>query len=141
MMITYYPDGSWDTEHSGIAPEFTSEEIDRMWVELRAKNVKDETIKTIRDLLQFMINTEEVDGEEYYNENCDGDCRHCDYRGDCDEEYSDPCDDEDEDEEQYDEPAEDTETIEPAITCERCEYYCAGFSCSKSIKKKKGCGM
>lgn len=151
-MITYYPDGSWSTEQDGIRPEFTNEEINCMWQELKAKNVKDETIKTIRDLLQFMINTEEINGEEYFNANCDHDCTDCEYVDCCDDcEYSDVCDHDceycehadycDQYEEDEDEDVEATPTPAAHVyVCKDCEFHVIGFPCSRTTKMKKGCG-
>lgn len=147
-MITYYPDGTWSTETIGTnGVEQIRSAIER----LNDKPVKDLFELLVRDYINFA----EYDGSFNYTDDCDHDCRDCEYADCCDDcEYSDVCDHECGDCdykdccEEYEENEEDDEasasTPSPTVDsgvymCRDCEFHVAGFPCSKTTKKKKGC--
>lgn len=155
-MITYYPDGSWSTEAIGSnGVEMIRSAIER----LSNQAVKDQFEVLVRSYIDFA----EYDGSFNYTDDCDHDCRDCEYADCCDDcEYSDVCDHECgsceyadccEEFEPYDEEDEDDAAVEdkgapnptPDIhveevdPCRDCEFHVAGFPCSKTTKKKKGC--
>lgn len=148
-MITYYPDGSWSTEAIG------TNGVAQMRREIERLN--DEPLMKLFDtLVRDYIRLAECDGSFNYTDDCDHDCRDCEYADCCEDcEYCDVCDNDCENCEHADycevrevemENAVDDAIFEPTheaarvYMCRDCEFHVVGFPCSRTTKMKKGCG-